>query len=128
MTERTLCGCAALQGESSEVLVGGNDFYSSPRLSSDGKQLAWVTWNHPNMPWDDTELWLADVAADGTLSGHRKVHKGLLCLNLPLLCVISGASLCMCRLMYMMLWLTRNRLMYIDVHDAVVNKKQIDVH
>eukprot|EP00884_Botryococcus_braunii_P000599 jgi/Botrbrau1/1053/Bobra.0076s0019.2 len=66
----------SLQDGSSEVLVGGNDFYSSPRLSADGKQLAWVTWKHPNMPWDDTELWVADVAADGTLSGHRKVAGG----------------------------------------------------
>lgn len=39
-----------------KVLATGNDFYSAPRLSPDGKQLAYVTWNHPNMPWDATEL------------------------------------------------------------------------
>ncbi len=55
------------------VLVSGNDFYASPRLSPDGTRLAWLTWNHPNMPWDDVELWVADLAADGTLCNARAV-------------------------------------------------------
>src|SRR5262249_12468475 len=58
------------------ILAAGNDFYSSPRLSPDGSQLAWVTWNHPNMPWDDTELWLADVAADGEVESPRRIAGG----------------------------------------------------
>ena len=49
------------------VLVSGNNFYSNPRLSPDGSKLVWLTWNHPNMPWDGTELWMADVMEDGTL-------------------------------------------------------------
>ncbi len=58
------------------VLACGHDFFSSPRPSPDGRQLAWLTWDHPNMPWDGSTLWLADVAGDGTLSGTRIVAGG----------------------------------------------------
>lgn len=64
----------ALDGSGEErVLVSGNDFYSSPRLSPDGKRLAWITWNHPNMPWDGTELWVAGIHDDGTLAQGQHV-------------------------------------------------------
>jgi dipeptidyl aminopeptidase/acylaminoacyl peptidase len=58
------------------VLVDGNDFYSSPRLSPDGRQLAWLSWDHPRMPWQGTELWLADVLDDGTLVNGRLIAGG----------------------------------------------------
>ena len=58
------------------VLAEGYDFYSSPRLSPDGQQLAWLCWNHPNMPWDGTELWLAELAADGRPRQARRVAGG----------------------------------------------------
>ncbi|HSD97934.1 MAG TPA: S9 family peptidase [Sulfuricaulis sp.] len=54
-------------------LVSGHDFYASPRLSTDGKQLAWLAWNHPDMPWDGTELWLADITLNGSLGNQRRV-------------------------------------------------------
>lgn len=43
-----------------QVLAQGSDFYTFPRFSPDGRKLSWVQWHHPNMPWDNTELWIAD--------------------------------------------------------------------
>ena len=51
-----------------QQLVSGNDFYSSPRISPDGSHLAWLTWNHPNMPWDSTELWVGEITENGSIS------------------------------------------------------------
>jgi dipeptidyl aminopeptidase/acylaminoacyl peptidase len=59
------------------VIVSGNDFYSSPRLSPDGSRLAWLAWNHPNMPWDGTELWVADAQEDGSLANASRVAGGI---------------------------------------------------
>jgi dipeptidyl aminopeptidase/acylaminoacyl peptidase len=60
-----------------QVLVSGNDFYASPTLSTDGSQLAWLAWNHPNMPWDGTELWVAPVRANGSLGKAKLVAGGI---------------------------------------------------
>jgi dipeptidyl aminopeptidase/acylaminoacyl peptidase len=63
-------------GNAVRTLVSGSDFYASPRLSPDGSKLAWLSWNHPNMPWDGTDLWLADITRDGSLSRAVKVAGG----------------------------------------------------
>jgi dipeptidyl aminopeptidase/acylaminoacyl peptidase len=47
---------AAVPESEPEVLVSGPDFVAAPRLSPDGTTLAWLQWNHPSMPWDDTQL------------------------------------------------------------------------
>ena len=58
------------------VLVSGSDFYAAPRLSPDGRFLAWLCWDHPRMPWQGTELWLAALHADGSLGEPRLVAGG----------------------------------------------------
>ena len=58
------------------LLFDGWDFVSSPRLSPDGATLAWLSWNHPNMPWDSTQLWTAPVVHDGTLGEATPVAGG----------------------------------------------------
>ncbi|MEG4168040.1 MULTISPECIES: S9 family peptidase [unclassified Microcoleus] len=64
-------------GEDISILTQGKDFYASPRLSPDGSQLSWICWNHPNMPWDGTELWVAEINADGSLGEKYLVAGGV---------------------------------------------------
>jgi dipeptidyl aminopeptidase/acylaminoacyl peptidase len=59
-----------------EVLASGADFYSNPRLSHRADKLCWLSWNHPNMPWDGTELTLAEVTDRGALTNPRTVAGG----------------------------------------------------
>ncbi len=59
-----------------ETLVAGHDFYASARPSPDGRQLAWLAWRHPHMPWDETELWLGDLSPDGRVAGARLIAGG----------------------------------------------------
>jgi hypothetical protein len=63
-------------GNSGTIIVSGNDFYSSPRLSPDGARLAWLTWNHPNMPWDGTELWVGKLTEVGVVIDKEKIAGG----------------------------------------------------
>ncbi|QSX31796.1 S9 family peptidase [Shewanella cyperi] len=56
-----------------DTLVDGHDFISSPTINADNSQLAWLTWEHPNMPWDNTQLWLADLDRKGQLQNARVV-------------------------------------------------------
>ncbi|KAI1721343.1 prolyl oligopeptidase family domain-containing protein [Ditylenchus destructor] len=86
-------------GEVSTVAVGA-DFYAEPRISPDGKQLAWIEWNKPNMPWDITSVHVAQVDADGSISHSKKILDGSSLYGLqwggtpanPILFVISDVS------------------------------------
>jgi len=71
----TVVGIDLTKGEET-VLVSGNDFYSNPRLSPDGSQLAWLTWKHPYMPWDGTELWVGKIQSDGSLAESAHIAGG----------------------------------------------------
>lgn len=57
-------------------LATGHDFYTSPRISPDGTQLAYVSWNHPAMPWDSSYLWLGKIQLDGSLDCLELVAGG----------------------------------------------------
>jgi dipeptidyl aminopeptidase/acylaminoacyl peptidase len=58
------------------LLAADHDFYAAPRFSPDGSHLAFLTWDHPQMPWDGTQLWLAPVARDGTPGDPRLLAGG----------------------------------------------------
>ena len=58
------------------VLYDGSDFCAALRLSPDGKRLAWLAWDHPNMPWDGTRLLVADIGPDGLTGEPRLVAGG----------------------------------------------------
>jgi dipeptidyl aminopeptidase/acylaminoacyl peptidase len=55
------------------IILSGYDFYSFPRISRDGRQLAWTCWRHPQMPWDGTELWAGRLDQDGSVSSPRRI-------------------------------------------------------
>ncbi|MCY4187118.1 MAG: prolyl oligopeptidase family serine peptidase [Bryobacterales bacterium] len=57
-------------------LLSGADFYSNPRVCPSGRRLCWLQWQHPNMPWDGTELWVGLLGADGAVSGAEKIAGG----------------------------------------------------
>ena len=58
-----------------EKLVSGADFYAYPRISPDQSQLCWIEWQHPNMPWDATQLWQATIS-NGNLIEKKRVAGG----------------------------------------------------
>ena len=56
-----------LDGGEATILVAGPDFVAAPRVSPDGARLAWLEWDHPDMPWDATRLRVAPILPDGSL-------------------------------------------------------------
>jgi dipeptidyl aminopeptidase/acylaminoacyl peptidase len=72
----TIAAVGLDEGAEQRILAEGADFYAAPRLSPDGSRLVWIQWNHPNMPWDGTELWEADLLPDGSVSARRRIAGG----------------------------------------------------
>jgi len=65
-----------LEGGATQVLASGEDFYSTPRIGPDGRSLCWLSWTHPRMPWDGTELWVARIGGDGGVGAATLVAGG----------------------------------------------------
>ena len=59
-----------------QTLHSGEDFYASASFSPDGKSLVWLTWSHPDMPWDSTKLWFATIDDNGQLIDPRVIAGG----------------------------------------------------
>ncbi len=64
------------EGSEPVTLAGGHDFFSAPRVSPDGGRLAWITWDHPDMAWDSTRLWVADMAVSHIAGSDGAVTLG----------------------------------------------------
>lgn len=62
--------------EPGRVLVGGHDFFCAPRLSPDGRFLVWLAWDHPNMPWNGTTLYMAELDGKGRVGEPRVIAGG----------------------------------------------------
>jgi dipeptidyl aminopeptidase/acylaminoacyl peptidase len=58
------------------IIAKGHDFVASPRLSPDGRRLAWLAWDHPNMPWNSTTLYLATLDENGAIIGATQKIAG----------------------------------------------------
>jgi dipeptidyl aminopeptidase/acylaminoacyl peptidase len=70
-------GGNAGDGDGGVVIAQGHDFFAYPRLSPDGQSLAFIAWDHPNMPWDGTSLYIAPVVDAGVVGAAHKVAGGL---------------------------------------------------
>ena len=70
-------GIVATDGKSwPQKLVTGSDFYMQPRFNPNGDMIAWIEWNHPNMPWDGTRLMLATLEVTGAgVPRVKEVHQ-----------------------------------------------------
>lgn len=64
------------EGGQPVAVAGGHDFYAGPRPSPSGELLAFVAWDHPRMPWNGTELYVAEIEGDGDLGEPTLVAGG----------------------------------------------------
>lgn len=72
----TTISSISLRDGSAEMVIAGNDFYAAPRLSPNGMFMSWMSWNHPNMPWDESLVWCGNVGNDGWVTNMRQIAGG----------------------------------------------------
>ncbi|WP_176902982.1 prolyl oligopeptidase family serine peptidase [Nonomuraea maritima] len=65
-----------LGGGRARVITKAQHFLMNPRISPDGRKVAWIGYDHPNMPWDGTELCVAPLSAEGTAGPYEVVAGG----------------------------------------------------
>jgi dipeptidyl aminopeptidase/acylaminoacyl peptidase len=74
--ENTIVAIDLDAGGPGKIIASGRDFYSNPRISPDGTRLAWLEWDHPNMPWDGTRLCLVSMNAKGAVADVQQIAGG----------------------------------------------------
>ena len=72
----SLVSLSASSPSEPRVLFAGSDFVSAPSLDADGKRVAFLSWKHPNMPWDDVQLLVAELQDDGSVAGIATLNEG----------------------------------------------------
>jgi dienelactone hydrolase len=72
----TTLASISLKDGSVEMIIAGNDFYAYPKISPNGMFMSWLSWNHPNMPWDESCAWAANIGSDGMVTNMRLVAGG----------------------------------------------------
>jgi dipeptidyl aminopeptidase/acylaminoacyl peptidase len=80
----TLVAISLSDTNQESILFEGTDFVSAPHLSPDGNSVAFITWSHPNMPWDDTQLRVINFSDDGSVAQVVEVpQNGNVSIKLP---------------------------------------------
>jgi dipeptidyl aminopeptidase/acylaminoacyl peptidase len=70
--------------QASYALLSGADFYANPVISPDGRQLAWIEWNHPQMPWDGSLL----------KTGTLQINQGRISIDASSIQIVAGGTEC----------------------------------
>lgn len=88
--ENSIVAVATDGSMETSTVASGADFYASPRISPDGEHVVWIQWMHPDMPWDSTELWIADLDGGRASNPRRLAGNGDEALQEPQWCEDGG--------------------------------------